>query len=79
MSFRTERIIPGVTHITDGMGVCMTLLAGSERALLIDTGYGFESVREIVESLTELPCEVILTHGHHDHALGGDFTEWGKA
>ena len=75
MSFRTEQVFPGVTHITDGMGVCMTLLAGSERALLIDTGYGFEPVHRMAASLTELPCNVVLTHGHHDHALGAMWFE----
>lgn len=52
------------------MGVCMTLLAGQARALLIDTGYGLEDVSAFVRTLTSLPLTVLLTHHHHDHALG---------
>ena len=62
--------LPGVYHISDCMGVCMTLLVGTERALLVDTGYGLEDVSAMVRSLTDKPVTVILTHGHHDHMLG---------
>lgn len=70
MSFRSEQVLPGVYHIMDCMGVCMTLLTGSERALLVDTGYGIEDVAAYVRTLTQLPLTVIVTHGHHDHCLG---------
>ena len=36
--FRWAEVMPGVTHIEDPMGVCMTLLAGRERAMLVDAG-----------------------------------------
>ena len=61
---------PGVFHITDAMGVSFTLLAGRDRALLVDTGYGLEDVSGYVRSLTDRPLTVLLTHGHHDHVLG---------
>ena len=61
---------PGVFHITDCMGVCMTLLKGTEKTLLIDTGYGLEDTKAYAEQLASGPVEVLLTHGHHDHALG---------
>lgn len=70
MSFTPREILPGVFHIEDCMGVCMTLLAGGREALLVDTGYGLEDVAACVRSLTDKPVRVILTHGHHDHALG---------
>lgn len=70
MAFQSKELLPGVWHIQDKMGVCMTLLCGEERALLIDTGYGFEDVAAYVRTLTEKPLSVMLTHGHHDHALG---------
>lgn len=50
--------------------VYMYLLAGSEKALLIDTGYGTIALDEIVSSLTSLPVTVLCTHGHFDH-IGG--------
>lgn len=65
-----KEYFPGVFQITDCMGVCMTLLKGAEKALLIDTGYGLENVKEYVEQLAGEPVDVLLTHGHHDHALG---------
>ena len=63
-------VLPGVFHIQDPMGVCMTLLTGSRSALLIDTGYGLSDVHSFVRTLTDLPLQVVLTHAHHDHAAG---------
>ena len=73
--FHAQQILPGVWHIADCMGVCMTLLAGSERALLVDTGYGLENVHAFVRTLTEKPLTVLLTHAHHDHILGARWFE----
>ena len=70
MAFESFEPFPGVFHIRDRLGVCMTLLSGETGALLIDTGYGTENVRACAESLTDRPLTVLLTHGHHDHALG---------
>ena len=70
MAFQSIEILPGVWHIQDVMGVCMTLLCGDDRTLLIDTGYGLEDVAAYVRTLTDKPLSVMLTHGHHDHALG---------
>ena len=70
MNFDAREVLPGVFHIADAMGVCMTLVTGSRRALLVDTGYGVHDAAAFVRSLTDLPLTVMLTHGHHDHALG---------
>ena len=70
MSFELNRVCPGVTHIRDAMGVCMTLIEGEHAALLVDTGYGTEDVAAFVRTLTAKPLTVLLTHNHHDHALG---------
>ena len=70
MSFTVREAMPGVRHIQDAMGVCMTLLEGADRALLIDTGYGTEDVAAYARSLMDRPLTVLLTHHHHDHALG---------
>ena len=63
-------LLPGVYQLTDAMGVCMTLLIGTERALLVDAGYGVEDLSARIAQLTDRPLDVVLTHGHHDHALG---------
>lgn len=65
-----KEVLPGVYHIQDALSVCMTLLVGEKRALLVDTGYGLEDVHTFVRSITPLPLTVVLTHGHHDHCMG---------
>ncbi len=65
-----REVFPGVHHLTDAMGVSMTLLQGAGRAMLFDTGYGLENVRERVLELTDREVDVVLSHGHHDHILG---------
>lgn len=61
-----------IYHIYEPGGVYTTLIIGQERALLIDTGYGYGNLRETVEKLTALPLTVVNTHGHFDHA-GGNY------
>ena len=46
------------------------LLAGRERALLIDTGLGICNIQEPVGQLTEKPVAAVATHIHWDH-IGG--------
>lgn len=46
------------------------LIVGSQKALLIDTGWGTVDLKSIVESLTPLPLIVANTHGHLDHIYG---------
>lgn len=70
MAFTYMMPLPGIYHIRDAMGVCMTLLCGKQRALLLDTGYGLEDVSAFVRTLTDRPLIVLLSHCHHDHALG---------
>lgn len=53
-----------------GTDVYMYLLIGKEKALLIDTGYGFTDVPGAICELTDLPLIVINTHGHMDHIHG---------
>ena len=46
------------------------LLCGETQALLIDTGLGVADLKGVVEGLTQLPVQVVLTHAHWDH-IGG--------
>lgn len=68
-----NQCMDGIYHIKDAMGVCMTLVCGSDAAVLIDTGYGLENVREAIRKITQKPLTVMLTHGHHDHVLGAQW------
>ncbi|MDR1638894.1 MAG: MBL fold metallo-hydrolase [Clostridiales bacterium] len=53
--------------------VSMYLLIGSERAVMIDTGYGNSDLKKIVSNLTNKPVAVLNTHGHLDHVNGNHF------
>ncbi len=48
-------------------GVRFFLLAGSEKALLIDSGMRIHHARDIAASLTDLPTELLNTHADMDH------------
>lgn len=68
--FTARRLPHGVTEITDLSGVHCFLVEGQEKALLVDTMTGLRGLRDFVTGLTDLPVEVVLTHGHMDHAGG---------
>ena len=46
------------------------LAVGDKKAALIDTGCGIGNVLDEVREITDLPVEVLLTHGHLDHCGG---------
>lgn len=74
--FYTRKIFDGITCIEDISVTKMYLIEGNERALLIDTGIGFRGLKEKVETLTKLPYDIVLTHGHGDHCgAAGEFEE----
>ncbi len=68
--FTCSRPFPGITHITDAMGVSFTLIEGENSVLVFDAGYGTENVAAYLRTLTDKPFELLLSHGHHDHVLG---------
>ncbi|MCM3033837.1 MBL fold metallo-hydrolase [Niallia sp. MER 6] len=68
--FKSERISDSVTRIFGPAGEIMYLVEGSEKAALIDTGTGVGDLKAFIESLTDKPYFVLLTHGHVDHAMG---------
>ncbi len=68
--FTSERLTPRVTRIRDILGVGLYLVEGRDRACVIDTGHGLGDLRGYIETLTDKPTFVILTHGHIDHVGG---------
>jgi len=54
-----------------GVAQCY-LIEGTEKAALIDTGYGQGNLRSVVETLTHKPVIILNTHGHFDHIGGND-------
>lgn len=53
-----------------GADVYMYLLIGDEKAMLIDTAYGFTDVPNAIKNITDLPLIVANTHAHFDHVHG---------
>jgi len=72
--YTTLRIVPGVFAIEEG-NTRMFLVVGRTRALLLDTGMSGDGLKKLVNSLTDLPITVALTHGHVDHV--GGVTQFG--
>ena len=53
------------------------LLVGTEKALLIDSGMETKNAKELAESVTDLPIELINTHADGDHvASNEEFTSF---
>lgn len=53
---------------------CLYLLEGTQRALLVDTGYGTGTLSGFIRTITDKPLLVANTHFHPDHAGGnGEF------
>jgi glyoxylase-like metal-dependent hydrolase (beta-lactamase superfamily II) len=65
-----------VTMIAGLAGELCYLIEGREKALLVDGLSGVGSLRAFVRELTDLPVELVLTHGHPDH-MGAAF-EYGR-
>lgn len=68
--FHVKALADGVWQLTEPGHVASWLVAGDDRAALIDTGCGFAPIRPVVEALTDRPVTVVQTHHHLDH-IGG--------
>lgn len=68
--FAIKYLYDDIYRITDLTGVNSYLVLGNKKAALLDTGCGLGNIREVVESITQLPVIVLLSHGHVDHAGG---------
>ncbi len=53
-------------------GVRFFLLAGTNKALLIDSGMQIHNAKEIAGQLVSLPVELLNTHGDRDHVGSND-------
>jgi hydroxyacylglutathione hydrolase len=68
--FTSKQVADKVWRIDDRGSDNMYLVAGKDKALLIDTGLGVGDLAGFVKTLTALPVTVVNTHGHPDHAGG---------
>ena len=65
-----KKIQPWFYTIHDPIGVFCYLIVGREKALLFDTAHGIAPLDDVIRSITALPYEVVLSHGHWDHTAG---------
>jgi glyoxylase-like metal-dependent hydrolase (beta-lactamase superfamily II) len=80
LKLRKPEILPINDHIwllDDNHEATCYVVAGRERALIIDTSIGLCNIRQTAEALTSLPLICVNTHGHGDH-IGGNWA-FGKA
>lgn len=68
--YTSEKVNENLTCIRSKTGELMYLLEGDTRCALIDSCFGVGNLRNYVESLTDKPIVLFLTHGHVDHAMG---------
>lgn len=73
--FATREHQPGVWLVAAPPHVNCFLVAGRERAILIDTGLGIGDIRGAVGDLTDLDVSVVNTHYHWDHSGGNSAFE----
>jgi glyoxylase-like metal-dependent hydrolase (beta-lactamase superfamily II) len=69
--FQTRELHPGVWLVAEPSHVNTWLVAGHDRAVLLDTGLGIAPIRPVAEGLTDRPVSVLNTHAHFDH-IGGN-------
>lgn len=72
-TYTSEKLGDGIWRIFDFGGIrgneSFYLVAGKDRALLLDTGMGKGNLPAYLHTLTSLPIDVAITHGHGDHFL----------
>ncbi len=83
LKFDTEKVSANITRFYAFGTELVYLIEGSDKNVLIDTGSGFGSLKTAVDDVlsehgNKNPLEVLLSHGHIDHAGGvGEFTRNG--
>lgn len=70
VNYPVKELRPGVWRVEEFNLGTMYVVAGRDRGLVIDTGTGVGDFRGLVEELLPTPYDVVLTHGHGDHAGG---------
>ncbi len=70
---KVQKLDDDLYIITEAGFVHFYLILGQKKAVLIDAGCGFEDIRPIIRSITDLPVMLILTHGDPDHSYGSEY------
>ena len=68
--YQIEEVKDGIWHIDEGGLASAYIVRGDDRGLVIDTGTGVGDLKGLAEQYLSVPYDVVLTHGHVDHAGG---------
>jgi glyoxylase-like metal-dependent hydrolase (beta-lactamase superfamily II) len=68
--FHVRPVAPGTWLVAEPSHVNGWLVAGRDRAVLIDTGLGIAPVRPVAEAAAGVPVDAVVTHHHFDHTGG---------
>lgn len=68
--YQITELRSNVYRIYSAEQVFMELFVGTEKALLLDTGYALGDLKAVVKKITTLPLYIVNTHGHLDHTCG---------
>ena len=68
--FHTRPVSPGTWLVAEPTHVNSWLVAGRDRAVLLDTGLGIAPIRPVAEAAAGMPVEAVNTHHHFDHTGG---------
>ena len=69
-NYTAQKVSDHVWAIHSCTGEIQYFIEGESKALLQDTSSGMRGLKKLVDSLTDKPIEIILSHGHPDHAMG---------
>lgn len=70
MQYHITEIRQGIWLINENGLDAIYMIKGSRRGLVVDTGTGIADLKMTVEQYLGQPYDVVLTHGHVDHAGG---------
>jgi glyoxylase-like metal-dependent hydrolase (beta-lactamase superfamily II) len=76
--FAVRELEPGIHLLCEPPHVNSYLIAGTQQAVLFDTGMGISDIHTVVSNLTDLPIQVVNSHHHFDH-IGGNQLFAGRA
>ena len=75
MEFEITKLYEDTWAVEDG-GVRFFVIAGSRKALVVDTGFGDVDVVAAARTLTDLPLMLLNTHADGDHIGGNSAFDW---
>lgn len=78
MALYTHKISDQIFQFNEDNRVDSYLIIGAERALVVDTLQDQTGLYDAVRAQTSLPLDVVITHGHDDHA-GASTREFAQA